>query len=611
MAESDASPPGGGGEGPDRLWRWASLAGLAGAFLALLWWSWLGWPDPIIDFGRELYVPWQLSEGRRLYADIAYHNGPFSPYFNAALFALFGDGLQVLALANLAIAAGCLWLLHRLLRECGGRAGAFLGALTAVALCFFLQLTPAGNYNWVSPYSHEMTHGVTLSLLGLFCLGRVERGRGRLWALAGGLALGLVFLAKAEIFVAAAGGMVAGCALPALRGEWSGRDALRVSGWLGSGFSLAVAGAFLLLRRVLAAPDAAAGVFGAWRYVLLPGNVDSLFFRSGMGLVSPAAGLSTMIGMAALYAAILGAGILAARPLRRHPSARRRLIGLGVFLASLLLLGSFREAVPLQSLAAPLPLLLAVMAVWIGRERFAADPDPPERRRLDRLLVLIVFGGLLLGKMLLNARIYQYGFGLALPSTALAVWFLVEKVPVSIRRRGGSAAPYLAVLLGCWCVVVLVHLERTGGMFTAKTCLVGAPGDTFRADPRGCIVADALAAIREGMGPGETLTVLPDGEMLAFLARRRNPVKYGQFNPHQLEIHGEERILAALAAAPPDAIALVSRRFDEYGYGRLGEDFGFGIAAWISDQYTWSYLTGADPRRSDDFGILLLRRNDP
>jgi hypothetical protein len=113
------------------------------------------------------------------------------------------------------------------------------------------------------------------------------------------------------------------------------------------------------------------------------------------------------------------------------------------------------------------------------------------------------------------------------------------------------------------------------------------------------------------MAPGETLTVFPDGEMLGYLARRRNPVRYGQFNPHQLEIHGEERMLAALAASPPDAIALVSRRFDEYGYGRLGQDFGNRIAAWISDHYTWFFLTGADPRRSDDFGILLLRRNEP
>ena len=36
----------------------------------------------MIDFGRELYVPWQLNEGKALYRDIAYFHGPFSPYLN-------------------------------------------------------------------------------------------------------------------------------------------------------------------------------------------------------------------------------------------------------------------------------------------------------------------------------------------------------------------------------------------------------------------------------------------------------------------------------------------------------------------------------------------------
>ena len=28
--------------------------------------SWRKWCEPIIDFGRELYVPWQLSLGKSL-----------------------------------------------------------------------------------------------------------------------------------------------------------------------------------------------------------------------------------------------------------------------------------------------------------------------------------------------------------------------------------------------------------------------------------------------------------------------------------------------------------------------------------------------------------------
>lgn len=51
-------------------------------------WSWRKWPDLIIDFGRELYFPWQIASGKVLYRDIAHVFGPLSQHFNAMLFKL-------------------------------------------------------------------------------------------------------------------------------------------------------------------------------------------------------------------------------------------------------------------------------------------------------------------------------------------------------------------------------------------------------------------------------------------------------------------------------------------------------------------------------------------
>src|SRR5687768_5447393 len=74
-------------------------------FALLMWWSWRKWPDPMIDFGRELYVPWQIVQGKVLYRDIASLFGPLSPYVNALWFKLFGVSLTTLIAANLAILA--------------------------------------------------------------------------------------------------------------------------------------------------------------------------------------------------------------------------------------------------------------------------------------------------------------------------------------------------------------------------------------------------------------------------------------------------------------------------------------------------------------------------
>src|SRR5207249_10307282 len=49
------------------------------------------WSDAIIDSGREWIVPDALARGDLLYRDVVYWFGPFTPYFHAAFFALFGS----------------------------------------------------------------------------------------------------------------------------------------------------------------------------------------------------------------------------------------------------------------------------------------------------------------------------------------------------------------------------------------------------------------------------------------------------------------------------------------------------------------------------------------
>jgi len=39
----------------------------------------------LFAFGWEVHVPWQLTESRALQQELAYFNGPLSPYFNATM----------------------------------------------------------------------------------------------------------------------------------------------------------------------------------------------------------------------------------------------------------------------------------------------------------------------------------------------------------------------------------------------------------------------------------------------------------------------------------------------------------------------------------------------
>src|SRR5580704_15327759 len=79
---------------------WMFLGILIVLFLAT---SWRKWPDALLDFGHNLYVPWRLAHGDLLYRDADDIFGPLPQYLNAALFRVFGTSMMVLVTANLIV----------------------------------------------------------------------------------------------------------------------------------------------------------------------------------------------------------------------------------------------------------------------------------------------------------------------------------------------------------------------------------------------------------------------------------------------------------------------------------------------------------------------------
>ena len=169
----------------------------------MAFWSWRKWPDLLVDFGQQLYIPWQLAGGKLLYRDIVILHGPLSQYFNAFWFKLFGPSLTVLIFVNLAILAGITVVLYKSVRR-------FADSLTATAVCLvlltlfgFSQYVRVGNYNYVTPYTHEATHGIALTAAMILALSHYLTRGGHLSAAISGICLGLALLTKVEVALAA------------------------------------------------------------------------------------------------------------------------------------------------------------------------------------------------------------------------------------------------------------------------------------------------------------------------------------------------------------------------------------------------------------------------
>jgi hypothetical protein len=586
-----------------------ALTSLATVFVALARWTWNAWPDPLVDFGRELYVPWRLSAGAVLGRDVAWFSGPLSQQVNGFLFGAAGASLRTLVVANLALLALVTALWWSLLRELAGVLGATAAAAVLLCVFGFAQLVGIGNYNFVTPYSHEVTHGLLLASAALVCLRRFDVRRDALSLAAAGLALGACALTKVEVALAALA--AAAVWLATLRMGPAGAPAAprRALAILAAALLAPIALALVVGVGELGVVGALRLVFGGWLHVLGGGAGELAFYRSGMGLDAPLARLAELAAWCARWALPLAPCAAAAWWLRRgseasHAACAAAVLGVGGVLA-----WRFRS---LEWLAAARPLPLFALAIggaaWVALHR---SGEVAVARRARTWLALAAFAFVLLFKMILNARVQHYGFALALPATLLTVAALTGALPAALERRGRAGWVLRLGALALFAGATAAHLDVTRRFLGLKTEVVGRDGDAFRADARGRFVNAALETYAGLAQPGDTLAVLPEGVMLNYLSESVNPTPYVNFMPPELLLFGEARIRAAFEAAPPDWILLVHKDTSEYGFPLFGPDYGTALATWVSQRYAPVRQFGQPPLTPGTvFGIQLLRRTD-
>jgi len=569
--------------------------------------TWGTWPDAIVDFGREIYLAWRLASGDTLYVDVSHFSGPLSPYLNALWFRLFGIGLRTLVLANIALAVGLLALLHQLLVRLAGRLAAAAACLVFVALFACAQYTRIGNYNWICPYSHELTHGVMLVVAALSCLDRYHRTQAAGWMGALGVTLGLLVLTKAEVLLAgAAASGVAVLLTLVVERPASGRAA-RLLALLVGGAALPLLVTALCFASAMPLEDVLRWPLGHWHTVLRPELSGTKFYQEGLGLAD-AAGNARALGMAALgYGAVLLAAVVAAFALPRVRAPLPLLAG-GVCLATLYVL---RRLVTLDawvhSVPRPLPAIMALIVVVFVAEAVRRRAEREEALRAVRAAALGTFALVLLAKMILNVRLFQYGFVLAMPATITLVVAMVAWVPAVIERAGGRGAIVQAVAAGALVAAVLPQLAFQDRLIAAKVHRVGRGADAFWADERGQATMALVEQIGARVGRTETMAVIPEGAMVSYLARRVNPTPYYLFDRTTLALWGEGTMVAALDAAAPEWVAFLDRGD---GGSAFGQSVGTATYDWVAEHYRPEWRLGRPFSGTRGVSAALLRRAD-
>ncbi|MEM8713200.1 MAG: glycosyltransferase family 39 protein [Planctomycetota bacterium] len=586
----------------------------------------LGWdrgPDVLVDFGRELYVPWRLLIGEVLHRDIAWFNGPLAPWILEGWMGMFGVSLDALQALNALVIAVGTWLLVSLLLRATGRLAAFTGGLTFLTVFAVAQQEAIGNFHFLSPYSHGITFGFVAALAAIhFLLRGMEateaqapsRPRAR-WFMLSGAAAGAAFLTKAEISLATGAacgvGLVAACLNAPSKASF-----LRAFASFEVGAAVVVGAAYLRLHAQLEGEGAFRALLGTWPYALDARANGLKFYREMRGTADLAASLARMgvwtAGIGACCTCVLAiGGVIGARIKSARQLAGTPIPAVISFLAaaSLTFIALFK--VTIQWLMLPLPILLLVRIVQTGRRWLV---DRTSHAEYASRMMFLVFALGLLPKVLFAPMARQYGFVLALPGAVVMTSLLVHCIPhwtshgpgrrwtrwlgepsadkrLRVRRNAIAAAGFGIVIVFC-----AANLHATTKRFAGKSVAVGSGADRLWADGfRGVVMAEAAREIVRRTEPEDSVLVLPEGILLNYLTRRRTPTRLVNFMPPELVFFDEVEVVRALEENPPDLVVIVKRPTTDYGHEFFGRGYGETIFGWIKERYESDRRIGGAP----------------
>ena len=599
--------------------KWAGLVLVGCVFALAAALSWRRWPDILVDFGIQLYLPWRISQGDVLYRDMMYlTGGPLSQYFNALLFKFFGVSFRTLIFANLAITAGMLVLVYRRFLTAADRLTATMICLAIVLVFVFQHFVPVGNYNYVTPYCHEIFHGLVLSLVVVMWLSDwVEKERIQ-FAVAAGFGSGLVFLTKPDVFVALIVCVVAAFFVIVFFHRRTGFAAQSLVAFLLAGL-IPLVMFFALFLQVEDWRTSMRSVVSAWVPLWHTSITRDPFYQWCLGLDLPFLHLEKM---AAHFIFIVMITVIYALAFRWGMESRFKWVRPSWMVWPLLI-------VPLLILAVvwnwvdcgrSLPLLGLSAGVLLGLScrKIAAEPA------MIFPLLWNVFGLALLAKLGLFARIWQYGFALAMPAFAGGVYLFVWLLPLRLEQRYRVRSHLFRVTA---CLVLVTGFVRlfllSESYYLRKDRPVGGDGDKIMAyglavDPFHGTVETALSWVEKNVPPDATLAVLPEGAMINYLSRRVNPTPHLAWFPPVMAVFGQTNMTAAFEKNSPDYVLIIARSASEFGVGFFGYDprYGMELMQWVGSHYDRVYPVPDPagklaPQEHSFFELQILKRRPP
>jgi hypothetical protein len=529
--------------------------------------SWARWGNIRIDSGGAIQRAAQIAQGAVLYRDIEVHYPPLAPNVVGALFATFGIHLNTvygLGLLMTALEALLLWSVARRVLSLWESTAGLIGFLGLLAFQPFL-------FNWVVPNVFASTFG-TLFATATVAVLAADAERPRRWKIPlASILAALAGLGKLEH------GLAAVCALSTYA-IFLDRSGVRLWRRLGRAWGPGA------LTALLAA--AVQARFVPLEHVLL----ENLFRQRSLGTalasytqnilpsrqtVLHGAALDYLLLVARVIFAAAGFALLAHRPTKGIAGFSQGASRAAPLVCGLALLG-FSLAYPW--LPVPKPALSRDLMInsfkqfqfawtpvaWLVALGWSAWKLPRDRSHVPVVVALVAVYSL--------ASTARWSLHVCWPAyyAVFAPFLAVAMVSTLARPLAGRwTAPATAAVMTLWAV------QGTWNMHTLHYRAMNAALDY----PRGQIYGRASSIeqmgrvvdyLRANTDPGDPVAVLPEEQLINFLAETRHPTRDTGVGPGRLATPADERrFFRELEEAETKFIVVSKRRYREFNAGGL------------------------------------------
>ena len=495
----------------------------------------------LIDFGREVYYPEQILNGKVLYKDLFNIYGPFAYQINAILYKIFGTKLSALygagIVCSLLTVSGIYLIAKKFLSE-------FLSFCIGI-FTIVIGIATTSIFNFHFPYSWAMLYGLISFLYSLLFLLKFEENKNEKYLYLSSFLAGICVACKYDFLL----------------------------------YSLVVL-FFIFKNRSMKA---------FLSFLAIPVLSFGILFIQGMrfsDIINTLQIVNTMAHTKTLTYFYQNSGVYF------HPKSilwnifQFLVFGFvfGLFLFGWNLFKKEKYFFKLLSIILCITALMISYVIYTTAIKISLSFFP---------LLIVIFSICIYKKLDTKTTILIVS---TFAANIKILWALM------LGSYGTYYAPIILITVLVLLKVLFKNYEKAFSLYLLFICLIYFSFDCYGLDiskqfintPRGKIATSTPLAkssneliefINKNTKPDDRIVIFPEGMIINFLANRKSDDWYNSLLPLYIETFGEDKIIEHFKSNKPDYIVFNNLDMKDYYYNYICQNYALGFCEFVKNNY--------------------------